>query len=72
MMFVGFGFRLIILKATPFADEGCENNLSIRGTGKLLEDSKEFIFCTVHNHFVSFNMSPVCLGACMDLLQASH
>ena len=57
---------------TPFADEGCENNLSIRGTGKLLEDSEEFIFCAVHNHFVSFNMSPACFGACMDLLQVSR
>ena len=55
--------RSLISQATPFADEDCETNHSLRRTESCWKEDLEEFFRTVHSHVASFNMPLVCLGA---------
>ena len=53
--------RSLISQAPPFADEACETNRLLEGTGSCWKTRKRF-FRTVCSHLVlCFNMSPRCV-----------
>ena len=56
-------FHLLISQATPFSDEACETNHSLKRTESCWKTGKRF-FRTVCSHLVlCFNMSPRCVRA---------